>query len=157
MRTSLLLVATLLAACRGSARPGTDTSPVADRAGLTRLITAQLERAASDWNRGDLEGFLSDYAAESTTTYVDGRRARPGIDFIRSAYAPRFSPGVDRGRLHFEEIEVRPLSGTLALVTARFILQRRSASNASGPFTLVMERRGTEWKILHDHSSSDPR
>jgi ketosteroid isomerase-like protein len=52
---------------------------------------------------------------------------------------------------------VRPLSRTLALVTARFILQRRSAGNASGPFTLVMERRGTEWKILHDHSSSDPR
>ena len=157
MRSSLLLVATLLAACRGSARPGTDTSPVADRAGLTRLITAQLERAASDWNRGDLEGFLSDYAAESTTTYVDGRRARAGIDFIRSAYAPRFSPGADRGTLHFEEIVVRPLSGTLALVTARFILERRSAGNASGPFTLVMERRGTEWKILHDHSSSDPR
>ena len=111
MRTSLLLVATLLAACRGSARPGTDTTPVADRAGLTRLITAQLERAADDWNRGDLEGFLSDYAAESTTTYVDGRRARAGIDFIRSTYAPRFSPGADRGRLHFEEIQVRPLSG----------------------------------------------
>ncbi len=157
MRTSLLLVATLLAACRGSARPGTDTTPASDAAGLTRLITAQLERAARDWNRGDLDGFLSDYAAESTTTYVDGRRARAGIEFIRSAYAPRFAPGADRGTLHFEEIQVRPLSGTLALVTARFILQRRSAANASGPFTLVMERRGTQWKILHDHSSSDPR
>ncbi len=157
MRTSLLLVATLLAACRGSARPGTDTTPASDAAGLSRLITAQLERAARDWNRGDLDGFLSDYAAESTTTYVDGRRARAGIEFIRSAYAPRFAPGADRGTLHFEEIQVRPLSGTLALVTARFVLQRKSASNASGPFSLVMERRGTQWKILHDHSSSDPR
>ncbi|HET6777582.1 MAG TPA: nuclear transport factor 2 family protein [Gemmatimonadales bacterium] len=157
MRNYVLLVATLLAACRGSARPGTDTTPVADRAGLTRLITAQLERAADDWNRGDLDGFLSDYAAESTTTYVDGRRARAGIDFIRSRYAPRFSPGADRGTLHFEEVQVRPLSSTLALVTARFILQRKSAVNSSGPFTLVMERRGPEWKILHDHSSSDPR
>ena len=157
MRNSVLLVATLLAACRGSARPGTDPSPVSDQAGLTRLITAQLERAADDWNRGDLDGFLSDYAAESTTTYVDGRRARAGIEFIRSTYAPRFSPGADRGTLHFEEVQVRPLSSTLALVTARFVLQRKSASNSSGPFTLVMERRGTEWKILHDHSSRDPR
>jgi ketosteroid isomerase-like protein len=157
MRTSLLLVATLLAACRGSGRPETASTPAADRAGLTRLITAQLERAAGDWNRGDLEGFLSDYAAESTTTYVDGRRPRAGIDFIRSTYASRFSPGADRGTLHFEEVQVRPLSGTLALVTARFVLQRRSGINAAGPFTLVMERRGTEWKILHDHTSSDPR
>jgi hypothetical protein len=84
MRTSLLLVATLLAACRGSARPETATAPAADRAGLTRLITAQLERAARDWNQGDLDGFLSDYDAECTTTYVDGRRRRAGIDFIRS-------------------------------------------------------------------------
>jgi ketosteroid isomerase-like protein len=157
MRNSVLLVATLLAACRGSARSGTDPTPVADRAGLTRLITAQLERAADDWNGGDLEGFLADYAAESTTTYVDGRRARAGIEFIRGAYAPRFSPGADRGTLHFEEVQVRPLSSTLALVTARFILQRKSGVNSSGPFTLVMERRGAEWKILHDHSSSDPR
>jgi ketosteroid isomerase-like protein len=157
MRTSLLLVATLLAACRGSARSATAAAPVPDRAALTRLITAQLDRAAADWNRGDLESFLSDYAAESTTTFVDGRRARSGIDFIRGVYAPRFSPGASRDSLHFEEVEVRPLSSSLALVTARFILQRGSETTASGPFTLIMERRLQGWKILHDHSSSDPR
>src|SRR5215210_8556843 len=155
MRAIALLLAAALAGCRtGGQIPSAGSSASTT---LTAQITSQLNRAAADWNRGDLEGFLSDYAAESTTTYVDGRRARAGIDFIRSAYAPRFSPGFDRGTLHFEEIVVRPLSDTLALVTARFILQRRSAGNASGPFTLVMERRGTEWKILHDHSSSDPR
>jgi beta-aspartyl-peptidase (threonine type) len=121
------------------------------------LIKAQLDRSASDWNSGDLDGFLSDYAAESTTTYVDGRRARAGMGFIRGVYAPRFSPGAKRDSLQFEELEVRPLSATLALVTARFILQRENEITASGPFTLVMERRPEGWKILHDHSSSDPR
>lgn len=157
MRTSLLLAATLLAACRGSARPETAPGPSSDRATLTRLITVQLDRAAADWNRGDLESFLSDYAAETTTTYVDGRRARSGIDFIRGVYAPRFSAGARRDSLHFEEVEARPLSATLGLVTARFILQRGAEISASGPFTLVMERRPEGWKILHDHSSSDPR
>jgi beta-aspartyl-peptidase (threonine type) len=116
-----------------------------------------LERAAADWNRGDLESFLSDYAPESTTTFVDGRRARSGIEFIRGVYAPRFSGGAKRDSLHFEEIEVRPLSPSLSLVTARFVLQRGIEITASGPFTLVMERRPDGWKILHDHSSSDPR
>ena len=110
-----------------------------------------------DWNRGDLDGFLSDYAPESTTTFIDGRRARQGIGFIRGNYAPRFSPGARRDSLHFEELKVRGLSPTLALVTARFILQRGSEITASGPFTLIMERRPEGWKILHDHSSSDPR
>ncbi len=100
---------------------------------------------------------MSDYAPESTTTYVDGRRSRAGFDFIRGVYAPRFAAGAQRDSLHFEEIEVRPLSPSLALVTARFILQRGSEITASGPFTLVMEQRPQGWKILHDHSSSDPR
>ena len=153
----MVLVAIVLAACQGSARPTTAPSPGSDSATLTPVFTAQLERAASDWNRGDLDAFLSDYAPESTTTFIDGRRAQPGIDFIRGNYAPRFSPGARRDSLHFEEVKVRGLSPTLALVTARFILQRGSETTASGPFTLVMERRPEGWKILHDHSSSDPR
>ena len=132
------------------------SSPMS-RAALARQMEAQLDRAARDWNRGDLEAFLSDYAPESTTTFVDGRRARHGFEFIRQNYAPRFAPGARRDSLHFEEVEVRPLSGTLALVTARFILQRGGSITASGPFTLVMEQRPAGWKILHDHSSSDPR
>ena len=88
---------------------------------------------------------------------MDGRRARHGFAFIRDNYAPRFAPGARRDSLHFEEIEARPLSPSLALVTARFILQRGDSVTASGPFTLVMERRAQGWKILHDHSSSDPR
>ncbi|HEY8197171.1 MAG TPA: nuclear transport factor 2 family protein [Gemmatimonadales bacterium] len=156
MRT-MVLATIVLAACRGGASPATATASASDSAGLTRLIAAQLERSALDWNRGDLEGFLSDYASESTTTFIDGRRAREGMGFIRGNYAPRFEPGARRDSLHFEELRVRGLSPTLALVTARFILQRGSEVTASGPFTLVMERRPEGWKILHDHSSSDPR
>jgi uncharacterized protein (TIGR02246 family) len=157
MRASTYLLAIALAACRPGGRPATAPSPDADQVGLTRQMVVQLERAASDWNRGDLEGFLSDYAPESTTTFIDGRRARHGFDFIRDNYAPRFAPGARRDSLHFEEVEARWLSPTLALVTARYILQRGGATSASGPFTLVMERRSEGWKILHDHSSSDPR
>jgi beta-aspartyl-peptidase (threonine type) len=153
----IVLVAIVLMACRGSAPPTAAPSPGSDSAALSRLIGAQLDRSASDWNRGDLDGFLSDYAPESTTTFIDGRRAREGMGFIRGNYAPRFQPGARRDSLHFEELRVRALSSTLALVTARFILQRGPEVTASGPFTLVMERRPEGWKILHDHSSSDPR
>jgi beta-aspartyl-peptidase (threonine type) len=157
MRASPLLLALALVACRASGPPTAGPLPRSDQASLTRQLEAQFERAAADWNRGDLDGFLSDYARESTTTFVDGRRARRGFAFIRDNYAPRFAPGARRDSLRFEELEVRPLSPTLALVTARYILERSGAITASGPFTLVMERRPEGWKILHDHSSSDPR
>jgi L-asparaginase / beta-aspartyl-peptidase len=157
MHLSVLLVLVVFSACRAGGRPAAALSPGSDPAVLTREITAQLARAAADWNQGDLDAFLSDYAPESTTTFVDGRRARHGIDFIRKHYARRFSPGARRDSLHFEEIGTRALTPNLALVTARYILERGADVTASGPFTLVMERRPEGWRILHDHSSSDPQ
>jgi uncharacterized protein (TIGR02246 family) len=156
MRGSTFFLTIALVACRPAVRPEAP-SPTSEQPALTRQIVTQLERAASDWNQGDLDGFLSDYAPESTTTFVDGRRARHGFDFIRDNYARWFAPGARRDSLRFEEIEVRPLGPNHALVTARFILERAGAVTSSGPFTLVMERRSGGWKILHDHSSSDPR
>jgi uncharacterized protein (TIGR02246 family) len=157
MRSLTLLLALELLACRTSGRTSSAHPDQNDRQALTDTITAQLNRAARDWNRGDLDAFLSDYAAESTTTFVDGRRARHGIDFIRQNYTPWFAPGAKRDSLRFEEVEVRPLSPSLALVTARFLLERGGQTTRSGPFTLVMEQRPQGWKIIHDHSSSDPR
>ena len=157
MRASILLLALSFVACQARGRATTAPTPRSEQATLTKQMVAQFERAAADWNRGDLDGFLSDYARESTTTFVDGRRARHGFDFIRDNYTRWFAPNARRDSLHFEELEARRLSPTLALVTARFILERDGATTGSGPFTLVMEKRPDGWKILHDHSSSDPR
>ncbi len=33
-------------------------------------IAAMLQRSASDWNHGDLAGFMSDYAKDSLTSYM---------------------------------------------------------------------------------------
>jgi uncharacterized protein (TIGR02246 family) len=156
MRAITLLLAAAIAACRAGGETtasGSNSSVVT----LASQITSQLDRAADDWNRGDLERFLSDYAAESTTTFMDGRRARHGFEFIRQNYAPRFAPGARRDSLRFEEVEARHLRPDLALVTARFVLTRGDSVTASGPFTLVMEQRPAGWRILHDHTSSDPR
>jgi beta-aspartyl-peptidase (threonine type) len=156
MRAITLLLAAAIAACRTGGETtasGSNSSVVT----LASQITSQLNRAADNWNRGDLEAFLSDYAPESTTTFVDGRRARHGFEFIRQNYAPRFAPGARRDSLRFEEIEARYLNPGLALVTARFVLTRRGLVTASGPFTLVMQQRPAGWRILHDHTSSDPR
>ncbi len=142
----------VLAAC--APPPG---APLPERGALRAELVAQLDRSAEAWTRGDLEGFLSDYAADSATSFVAGGRVHRGLDWIRDHYAPSFRPNAPRDRLRFESFEVRPLAPTLALVTARFVLSRGDSVTASGPFTLVLERRAQEWKILHDHTSSDPR
>ena len=97
-----LPVALLLAACRAG-------TPSASDPALTDRLAAQLRRSADDWNRGDLEGFMSDYAHDSATSFVEGGHVRRGWDFIHSRYAPSFAPGARRDSLRFEEVAVRPL------------------------------------------------
>jgi uncharacterized protein (TIGR02246 family) len=150
-RACLLLVA-LIAAC---AAPATRLPPPPDAASVTATLVAQFGRSADAWNRGDLDAFVSDYARDTLTSFVSGGHVRHGFDWIREHYAPRFAPGARRDSLRFEEFDVRPLAPTMALVTARFVLYGEGRTTASGPFTLIMERRADGWKILHDHTSSD--
>jgi ketosteroid isomerase-like protein len=139
--------AVILAAC-AAPPPGDPQSDIA----------ALLSRSASDWNRGDLAGFMSDYAHDSLTSYVSAGHVVYGWQQLFERYhTTYFAPGKSRDSLAFEEVRVRPLARDLALCTARFKLLRRDSVTASGPFTLVLQKRGNHWQILHDHTSSDPK
>jgi uncharacterized protein (TIGR02246 family) len=129
-------------------------APAADPTGTARALLA---RSAAAWNAGDLDGFVSDYATDSGTTFVSGGRARSGFDWIRSHYAPAFAPGSPHDSVRFEEIAARALGADYILVTARFALTRHDSVTSSGPFTLVLHRQHDTWKIIHDHTASDPR
>jgi ketosteroid isomerase-like protein len=121
-------------------------------------VAATLARSANDWNRGDLDGFMSDYAKDSLTGYVTGGHVQYGWQPMYDRYqAAYFAPGKSRDSLSFEEIRVRPLTMDLAFATARFQLHRGDSLVASGPFTLILQKRGDRWLILHDHTSPDSR
>lgn len=121
-------------------------------------VVAMLERSAADWNRGDLAGFMSDYAHDSLTSYVSAGHVQYGWQALYDRYQKTyFAPGKHRDSLAFDEVHVRPLALDLALCTARFKLLRGDSVTASGPFTLVLQKRGDRWQILHDHTSADPK
>jgi len=121
-------------------------------------IAAMLRRSAADWNRGDLAGFMSDYARDSLTSYVSAGHVQYGWQRLFDRYHDTyFAPGKSRDSLTFEEVRARRLAPDLVLCTARFKLVRGDSVTASGPFTLILARRGGRWYIVHDHTSSDPK
>ncbi|MGH7585959.1 MAG: YybH family protein [Gemmatimonadales bacterium] len=148
------LAATLACSSGGG---GTAAPVLPAPAALTAEFEAQFRASAAAWNSGDLDAFMADYARDSLTSYMGGRAPVYGWSTIRGHYEASFRPGARRDSLRFEGLAARALTPTLALVTARFILHRGDSVTASGPFTLVMERRPDGWKILHDHTSTDPR
>ena len=121
-------------------------------------IAAMLRRSASDWNRGDLTGFMGDYANDSLTSYMAGGHIMYGWHAMYDRYqANYFAPGKSRDSLSFDEVHVRVLTPDFAYATARFKLSKGDSTVASGPFTLVLQKQGDHWRILHDHTSSDPK
>jgi uncharacterized protein (TIGR02246 family) len=123
-----------------------------------REIAGMLDRSAAAWNGGDLDGFMADYAPDSLTSFVSGRGVVYGWRTVYDRYQTTFfAPGRSRDSLAFEGLHVRVLGPHLALATARFALLHADSVVASGPFTLVLERRNDRWLILHDHTSPDPR
>lgn len=118
-------------------------------------VRAVLDKQVAAWNRGDIEEFMTTYLDSPSLTFSgrDGvtRGHRPVLERYRTKYATREAMGA----LRFSEIEVRLLNDSAALVLGRFDLTRSQAGggNATGRFTLVLQKTPQGWKIIHDHTS----
>jgi uncharacterized protein (TIGR02246 family) len=143
---TLAVLALVLVGCTATGAPPSDP---------TGSVQAMLDASANAWNRGDLGAFVGDYADDTTTTFVSRGHVQYGFDWIRDNYATRFEPDVQRDSLRFESVAARSLGSDHVLATARFVLFRGDSVTAGGPFTLVLRRTGSEWKIIHDHTSTD--
>lgn len=153
----LIAAVTLLAtACvrvhvqRGGGSAASAVSAARDSAAF-REVRELLEHGARAWNAGDLDGFVSDYAADAT--FVTATRVVRGRAAIRQLYSRRFEPGATRDSLHFEQLEVDVLGQDELNAIAYYVLQRGDSVTARGPTSLVMRRMSGRWYIVHDHSS----
>jgi uncharacterized protein (TIGR02246 family) len=138
-----------LASCARTPRPAPPVA-AADPAARSAVL-ALLAHGAAAWTRGDLDGFVSDYAPDAS--FVTPRRVLHGLTEIRTHYAPRFAPGGVRDSLWFQDVEVDVLGPDALNAIAYYVLQRGDSVTARGPTSLVMRRRDGRWYIVHDHSS----
>ncbi|HEX9109155.1 MAG TPA: nuclear transport factor 2 family protein [Longimicrobiales bacterium] len=117
-----------------------------------------LQASAEDWNRGNLDGFLSTYLDSPETTFMTGPGLIHGLDPIRQRYREHYftAGALPPQLLRFDSLVVRPLGGDYALATGRYILTDRKtgAPAGNGNFSLVLRRTTAGWKIIHDHSSA---
>lgn len=148
-----LLVALALLSVPGCASAPPAMSPVASAREIGAIVR-MLELSTQGWNRGDLDAFLVPYAEEAT--FVGSRGLLRGKPAIRAQYqSSYFGAGRVRGMLRFEGIEVRMLGLRNALAVGRYVVTERGAgqADATGLFSLALERRAEGWRIIHDHSS----
>ena len=115
-------------------------------------IRTLLDRSASAWNRGDLNGHLADNADSISFMTRNG----PIVGKAKTADALRrsfFKDGKPIQQLRFEQVTIRPLGDDHALVVGRFILDGGGQPEHSGWFSTIWERQAAGWRVIHDHSS----
>ncbi len=133
------------------------TSPAA--AGLRTpadVVRATLMVQAAAWNEGDLDGFMNGYWKNDELKFVSGGTVTKGWDATLKKYRERYAGASGLGQLGFEKLDVKLVTDDVAVVTGRFNLNN-SGSNSSGLFSLVMRRDNGAWRIVHDHTSADPK
>jgi ketosteroid isomerase-like protein len=96
---------------------------------------------------------MAGYWRSDQTVFLSDGSKTLGFDEVASRYAARYRTRQDMGTLTFEDLEVRFVSTTTAIVHGIWRL-RRTADEPWGRFTLVVEKKKEGWRITHDHTSS---
>jgi uncharacterized protein (TIGR02246 family) len=152
---SCLLLAFLLGAIFLTASPkpmpAPEASKDADRAAILAVLTTQ----QSDWNKGDIRGFMAGYWNSTELTFAGTRDFTRGWQSVLARYEKSYADKATMGTLDFSELEIRQLGPDAALVLGRWHLQRQ-AGDVGGIFTLVFQKFPEGWRIIHDHTTQSP-
>jgi len=142
-----LLLAILLFFAAGGARAQAGSTA---QAAAEKEIFAAMNAATEQWNKGDLDAYMSLYDPSATMMLSSGR---VGLDSIRGMYVKYYFPGGHpKQELAYDTYQLTLLGKDYALLTGRFILRANDKyPERKGTFSLTMVRKDG-WKILHDHS-----
>ena len=121
------------------------------RAEIDSVLAAQ----SAAWNRGDIAGYMEGYWKSDSLLFTSGGTARRGWKETFEKYAARYDTREKMGTLSFSGLEYHSLGPGAAWVFGRWELER-SGDTPGGVFTLVLRKFPEGWRIVHDHTSSDP-
>jgi ketosteroid isomerase-like protein len=150
---SCLFLTSLLGAILvgASGNPVGETRENADRASILGLLASQ----RTDWNEGNIRGFMAGYWNSSELTFAGTRGFTRGWQSVMERYEKNYRDRAAMGALDFSELEIRQLGPHLALVLGKWHLQRQSG-DVGGIFTLVFQKFPEGWRIIHDHTTQNP-
>lgn len=117
-------------------------------------VRALLDRQVVDWNRKDLDGFLSGYWDSPDVVFQSGAERTRGFAAMRDRYRRNYqAEGKAMGTLTFSDVEVELLGPDSAMARGRWALVKPDGARPHGLFTLILRRFPGGWKIVHDHTS----
>lgn len=116
-----------------------------------KTIQSIMDRQVKAWNEGNIDGFMEGYWKSDKFTFLGSKKRLKGWKTLCAMYKKNYS-GEKMGKLEFTDIEMKPLGKSYILVTAQWRVTNKEEVK-EGLFSLIFQRFGKDWKIIHDHSS----
>ena len=115
---------------------------------IQNVLTLQ----STAWNNGDIDGYMEGYWKSDSLVFTSGGNVTRGFDSTKTKYKRKYDTKEKMGTLLFSDLEISVLDENVAWVLGKWKLIRKE-DEPNGVFTLVMKKFGSEWKIVHDHTS----
>jgi ketosteroid isomerase-like protein len=120
-------------------------------------IRAMLDAQVTDWNRGDIEGFMAGYWKSDKTTFLGSGNVARGWQALLERYKRGYPDKKAMGTLSFSELEINLLGRDSAFIIGHWQLEREKDGKPDRPggvFTLIVRKFPEGWRIVSDHTSS---
>lgn len=122
-----------------------------DPASEEKAIRSVLKRQETDWNDGNIDGFMESYWRSDSLMFIGSDITR-GWDNTIERYRKKYPDRKTMGQLDFTFYRFTFVDNRSCLVTGRYHL-KRTADEPAGMFTLLLKKIDGKWLIVYDHTS----
>ena len=117
-----------------------------------KMLISILEKQETDWNKGNLKGFLSAYWNSDTLRSLSVRGLQYGYDRLEKKLLKNYPDSVSMGHLDYDVIQIELIGEMDAMITGKW-LRKNDKKFQGGFFTVLMRKIKGRWLIVSEQLS----
>ncbi len=117
-----------------------------------KMLIFILEKQETDWNKGNLKGFLSAYWNSDTLRSLSVRGLQYGYDRLEKKLLKNYPDSVSMGHLDYDVIQIELIGEMDAMITGKW-LRKNDKKFQGGFFTVLMRKIKGRWLIISEQLS----
>lgn len=117
-----------------------------------KQIANLIQQQQSDWNNGNLDGYMNGYWNSDNLQFIVKKHIRKGFNIISASYKRHYHSKELMGKLSFDKLEYQSLddANTIYQVTGNWKVEAKDTSD--GNFSLILKKFDKDFKIIIDHT-----
>ena len=118
------------------------------------IIASKMTEQENCWNKGDIPGFMKQYWASDSLSFVGKSGLNMGWEKTLNNYLNSYDNGDKMGTLTFKNLSINKIDVNTIHVIGSWTLKRNTElGDLKGFYSLIWQKKNGEWVIIADHSS----